>query len=77
MQWFGALSFGKLRFSYGVSGNQFNQPYLAYGLLLGGQGSYEGNPIITPDLQEGYYNPKLGWLQPRMPLSTGPNPPER
>ena len=61
MQWFGALSFGKLRFSYGVSGNQFNQPYLAYGLLLGGQGSYEGNPIITPDLQEGYYNPKLGW----------------
>lgn len=61
MQWLGALSFGKIRFSYGISGNQFNQPYLAYGLLLGGQGSYEGNPIITPDLQEGYYNPDLGW----------------
>ena len=61
MKWFGALSFAKIRFSYGVSGNQFNQPYLAYGLLVGGQGSYEGQPIITPDLQEGYYNPKLGW----------------
>lgn len=61
MKWFGALNFGKVRFSYGVSGNQFNQPYLAYGVLLGGQFSYEGQPTVSPDFREGYYNPQLGW----------------
>lgn len=55
------LDFGKVRFSYGISGNQFNQPYLAYGVLVGGLSAYEGGPVVHPEFREGYYNPRLGW----------------
>lgn len=58
---FAWLSFGKLRASYGVSGNQFTSPYLAYGLLEGGSTTYDGGPSIEPDFTEGYWNPELGW----------------
>lgn len=58
---FAFLSFGKLRMSYGVSGNQFTSPYLAYGVLQGGNTVYDGNSTITPDFSEGFYNPELGW----------------
>lgn len=61
MKGFRWLDFAKVRFSYGVSGNQFNQPYLAYGLLKGGSRPYEGNPAVFPVFQDGYYNPDLGW----------------
>lgn len=54
------LDFGKVRASYGTSGNQFTNPYLAYGILSGGS-VYNGNPTITPDWKSGYYNPDLTW----------------
>lgn len=54
------LDFGKIRASWGVSGNQFNSPYLAYGILAGGR-PYNGQPTLAPDFQEGFYNPNLGW----------------
>lgn len=60
MRWADFLNFGKLRFSYGVSGNQFTQPYLAYG-VLGGGGTYDGKPTILPEWSNGYYNPDLAW----------------
>ena len=66
------LDFGKLRLSYGLSGNQFNQPYLAYGLLVGGQYKYNGNPIVTPKFSDGYYNPDLGWEETKQ-LDLGVN----
>ncbi len=62
---FEALSFGKIRTSYGISGNQFNSPYLAYGILEGGENSYDGQPIIQPNFREGYWNKKLGWEETR------------
>ncbi|MEG2340231.1 MAG: TonB-dependent receptor, partial [Odoribacter sp.] len=60
MKRFRFLDFAKLRFSYGVSGNQFTNPYLSYGILNGG-GSYDGSPTIEPDWNDGYYNPDLTW----------------
>lgn len=60
MQGLNFLDFGKIRASYGLSGNQFSNPYLAYGVLSGGA-AYNGNPTILPDWKSGYYNPDLTW----------------
>lgn len=60
MRWADWLDFGKFRMSYGVSGNQFTNPYLSYGLLKGGY-AYEGNPTVEPHWDKGFYNPDLTW----------------
>ena len=60
MRWIPGLDFGKLRVSYGVSGNQFYSPYLAYGVLEGSS-IYDGQPTLQPEWTTGFYNPKLGW----------------
>ena len=60
MRWADFIDFAKLRTSYGISGNQFTNPYLSYGILLGDY-PYEGNPTISPKWQDGFYNPNLTW----------------
>lgn len=60
MKWIPGLDFGKLRMSYGVSGNQFYSPYLAYGVLEGSS-IYDGQPTLQPEWMTGFYNPELGW----------------
>lgn len=54
------INFGKIRASYGWSGNQFNNPYLAYGILSGSR-PFNGAPTIAPNWGDGYYNPDLTW----------------
>ncbi len=60
MHWAPFLDFGKLRASYGLSGNTFKNPYLSYGLMEAGD-IYGGNPTLGPNRDEGYYNPNLSW----------------
>lgn len=60
MDWAEALDFGKLRASWGMSGNQFSSPYLAYGIISGGD-PYLGSPSMSPNWMSGYYNPNLSW----------------
>jgi TonB-linked SusC/RagA family outer membrane protein len=60
MRWADFLDFGKVRVSYGKSGNTFKNPYLSYGLLVGGK-PHEGKPTIEPVYKDGYYNPNLSW----------------
>lgn len=55
------LNYGKIRASYGTSGTQFSQPYLAYGVLQSGQYPFYGNLGITPDWWQGLMNPDLKW----------------
>lgn len=59
------LTFGKLRASVGLSGGQFDEDYLALGILeptegYGGQGGF--NPVWT----DGYKNSELTWEQTTM-----------
>ena len=56
--WF---NFGKVRASWGKSGMHFDEPYLALGLMLIGDNSYQGNGIITPKYSNGLYNEDLSW----------------
>ena len=56
----GVLDHGKLRVSYGTSGKQFDQPYIAQGALEPGD-PYLGNPTIHPDLMRGLSNRELTW----------------
>lgn len=60
MDWLPAMDFGKIRASWGVSGNQFHNAYLAYGVLEGWK-PYNGQPALKPNFDEGFYNPNLGW----------------
>ena len=54
----GWLSFGKIRTSWGRSGQHFSQNYLALGIMNVGDNSYLGDGYIEPaDL----YNDQLGW----------------
>lgn len=55
------LNFGKLRASWGKTGMQFSQNYLALGILMAGGISYQGNSVLTPDYGQGLYNDKLSW----------------
>ena len=55
------LSFGKIRASWGRSGQKFYQPYLAHG-LMGPSGQYFlGKEGMMPDRLGGLLNRKLSW----------------
>lgn len=56
----GLLDHGKIRVSYGKSGRQFDQPYIAQGLLVPSD-PYLGNPAIVPDRTIGLINRDLTW----------------
>lgn len=60
MQWAGWLNYGKFRVSWGRSGQQFGQPYLAHGLLDIG-GSFLGNNSMVPGAMSGMLNRNLTW----------------
>ncbi|WP_165836100.1 SusC/RagA family TonB-linked outer membrane protein [Marinifilum breve] len=55
------MDFGKIRASWGVSGMQFDQAYLAYGLLSTGTVPFRGNSILSADERYGLLNDKLSW----------------
>lgn len=55
------LSFGKIRASWGQSGQKFSQPYLAHGLMASGGGSFLGEPGMAPETSGGVINRKLSW----------------
>ena len=55
------LSIGKIRASWGRSGQKFNQRYLAHGLMGGSQNTFYGNVGIVPDQNGGVINRKLTW----------------
>jgi TonB-dependent starch-binding outer membrane protein SusC len=57
------INFGKFRASWGRSGMQFDQPYLALGILQTGSNPYLGTSVLVPDLGEGLYNQNLSWEQ--------------
>ncbi|WP_255302007.1 SusC/RagA family TonB-linked outer membrane protein [Butyricimonas sp. Marseille-P3923] len=58
---FGWLSFGKLRASWGKSGKQFEDAYLALGLMTSGMHSEYGNSILLPNEGGGLFNNDLSW----------------
>ncbi|PXZ43041.1 SusC/RagA family TonB-linked outer membrane protein [Sanguibacteroides justesenii] len=60
MDFFEALNFGKLRLSWGQTGTQFSEPYLAYGLFTKGD-PFLGNPSVLPSSLAGIANPNLSW----------------
>ena len=55
------LSLGKIRASWGKSGQKFNQRYLAHGLMGESQNSFYGNIGILPNVNGGVINRKLTW----------------
>ena len=54
------LSFGKIRASWGKSGQKFSQPYLAKGVIQGGN-TFLGKPAMTPNQVGGMINRNLTW----------------
>ncbi len=54
------LDYGKIRVSFGKSGRQFEQPYIAYGVLGPGD-SFMGHPTVYPNWEYGLINRKLTW----------------
>ena len=52
------LSFGKLRASYGTTGNDQIGDYAFYDLYKSAQYTYNGQPVLTPNK---LYNPYLAW----------------
>lgn len=57
------LSFGKIRLSWGKSGQQFRQPYLAQGLMTGSVNSFLGQVGQVPNTSGGVINPRLSWQE--------------
>lgn len=55
------LSFGKIRVSWGKSGQKFRQRYLAHGLMKDSENTFFGNVGIEPDASGGVINRKLTW----------------
>ena len=55
------LSFGKVRASWGKSGQKFSQPYLAHGLMQSSSNTFFGVAGVEPDTQGGTINRKLTW----------------
>ena len=55
------LSFGKIRASWGTSGQKFSQPYLAHGLMTSSNNSFFGTSGVVPDMQGGVINRELTW----------------
>ena len=58
------LDYGKIRVSFGKSGRQFDQPYVAYG-VLGASKPFLGNPTVEPELGFGLINRELTWEETR------------
>ncbi|WP_018336114.1 SusC/RagA family TonB-linked outer membrane protein [Butyricimonas synergistica] len=56
----GWLSYGKFRASWGRSGMDFDNCYLALGTMEVGQPT-EGNSTLTPDYDQGLWNEDLSW----------------
>ena len=56
----GVLDYCKLRASWGKSGRQFDQPYIALGLLEAND-PFLGYPTVTPDFGLGLINQGLTW----------------
>ena len=55
------LSFGKIRASWGRSGQKFYQPYLAHGLMGPSGQDFLGKEGMMPDRLGGLLNRKLSW----------------
>ena len=55
------LSFGKIRVSWGQSGQKFSQRYLAHGLMDGSGASFFGQQGMEPQATGGMLNRKLSW----------------
>lgn len=55
------LSFGKIRASWGRSGQKFNQAYLAHGLMGSSGQNFLGEEGMMPDRLGGLLNRKLSW----------------
>ena len=55
------LSFGKVRASWGKSGQKFSQPYLAHGLMQSSSNTFFGVAGVEPHTQGGTINRKLTW----------------
>lgn len=55
------LSFGKIRASWGKSGQKFSQPYLAYGLFMPDQSNFLGQSGMMPYKKGGVINRRLSW----------------
>jgi TonB-linked SusC/RagA family outer membrane protein len=61
MDWASFLSFGKIRASWGRTGKDFAQRYLALGVLEASPNPYLGNSVIQPSWFDGMLNPELSW----------------
>lgn len=55
------LSFGKIRASWGRSGQKFSQPYLAYGLFSPDVYTFLGTSGMKPNKKGGALNRRLSW----------------
>ena len=55
------LSFGKIRATWGISGQKFSQRYLSQGLLNATSATFHGNAAMFPDIEGGVINKKLSW----------------
>lgn len=60
----GFLDYGKLRVSFGKSGRQFEDPYVAFGILNTGL-PFLGNPTVIPYWPNGLINRNLTWEETR------------
>ena len=58
------LDYGKIRVSFGKSGRQFDQPYVAYRVLRASK-PFLGNPTVEPELGFGLINRELTWEETR------------
>lgn len=58
------ISFGKIRLSYGWTGKEFYQDYLAQEIYMRGERTFQGLPTITTP-GNGFPNPDLSWEETR------------
>lgn len=65
MDWLPELSFGKVRASWGKSGNTFDEAYLAYGVMEPARNHFGGLSAMTSDEDAGLFNKNLGWEETR------------
>ena len=61
MQWLPQLDFGKVRASWGKSGNTFTENYIAYGALKPSQDIWNGRSPIDMNKNTGLLNSNLSW----------------
>ncbi|MCT4613621.1 MAG: TonB-dependent receptor [Marinifilaceae bacterium] len=55
------VSFAKIRGSWGLSGNTFDQAYLAYGVLEPNSTTFDGKAAMGSDSSDGLFNKNLSW----------------